>query len=245
MLIVTADDYGLDPWTTDSILRAGAAQRISSASAMVFMADSERAAQLAATSTLEFGLHVNLTDLFNAPGVPAHVRAHQERIRRFLKGHRLAPIRFNPRLGQSYRVVVESQVEEFKRLYGYVPPFFNGHHHMHLCLNVLSQRLIPPASRVRTTFTFEPGEKSMFNRLYRSALRRWVARYYLSTAAFFSIEPVGDLERLERIINRSRRESVEVETHPANPDEMTFLLGPSYGALLKGAALHRFSDLPA
>ena len=45
MLIVNADDLGRNITATDNILCCHARRRVSSASAMMFMADSERAAR--------------------------------------------------------------------------------------------------------------------------------------------------------------------------------------------------------
>ena len=55
MLIITADDYGKTRHATDSILECFSNKRITSASAMVFMEDSGRAASLALKTRLEVG----------------------------------------------------------------------------------------------------------------------------------------------------------------------------------------------
>ena len=91
MLILTADDHGRTSRATDSVLRCGADRRISCASAMVFMADSERAATLAGDSAIEFGLHLNFTEPLSGSSVPGSVRLHHGRVQRFLTSHRLAP----------------------------------------------------------------------------------------------------------------------------------------------------------
>lgn len=243
MLIVTADDYGADRLATDAILRCAAGGRITSASAMVFMADSERAAGLAAGSAVEFGLHLNFTEAFDGPHVPGVVRRHHERVRRYLGLHTFAPVIFDPRLHGSFRAVFEAQCEEFCRLYNAPPRFYNGHHHMHLCANVLLPGLIPRSSRVRNTFTFGPGEKSTINRLYRAALRRWIAARYTCTDSFFSVAPADDLCRLGSLAQRSHGEVVELETHPDNAAEAAVLNGAAFGELLKSVRLGTFSDI--
>lgn len=70
MLIITADDLGRDRVATDACLECHRQKRITSASIMVFMKDSERAADLAAKENLETGLHLNFVLPYDAPGVP-------------------------------------------------------------------------------------------------------------------------------------------------------------------------------
>ncbi|HPW19592.1 MAG TPA: ChbG/HpnK family deacetylase [Vicinamibacterales bacterium] len=244
MLIVTADDYGRDRRATDAILRCGAAGRITAASAMVFMGDSTRAASLAGGSSIEFGLHLNFTEPLDEAGAPASLRRDHTRTRAYLTRRRLAPALYSPRLRRAFASLVEAQRGEFERLYGRSPAFFNGHHHMHLCSNVLLEGLMPPGACVRNSFTFEAGEKSLFNRAYRGLVSRWVRARYTSTDAFFSIAPIGDLDRLRRLVRRSEHEAVELETHPEDPSESAFLLGSVYAELLASARSGGFRDLP-
>lgn len=244
MLIITADDYGFTPAATDAILRCGLAARITSASAMVFMADSERSAALAGNSPLEFGLHLNFTEPPTGANVPDVVRRHIERTARFLTRHRLAHACYHPGLRDSFRIAFEAQCEDYERRYRKPPPFFNGHHHMHLCANVLVAALIPRDSRVRTSFTFEAGQKSRLNLAYRRMIRRRVLARYVSTDSFFSIEPLHGAARHRALVERSRTEAVEIETHPATAEESAFLLAGEFGELLARARLGRFAELP-
>lgn len=64
-LIINADDFGRDCWNTQKILECIAGGSISSVSAMVFMADSERAAATARERGIDSGLHLNLTTPFS------------------------------------------------------------------------------------------------------------------------------------------------------------------------------------
>jgi predicted glycoside hydrolase/deacetylase ChbG (UPF0249 family) len=57
---VNADDWGGYPEMTDATLRCFQAGAISSTTAMVYMRDSERAAELARASGIPTGLHLNL-----------------------------------------------------------------------------------------------------------------------------------------------------------------------------------------
>ena len=71
MIIITADDYGKTRHATDSILECFMNKSITSASAMVFMEDSERAASLTSETDVEVGLHINFTMPFGEDKVSA------------------------------------------------------------------------------------------------------------------------------------------------------------------------------
>ena len=243
MIIITADDYGKTRHATDSILTCFSNKRITSASAMVFMEDSERAASLALKASLEVGLHLNFTLPFSADNIPRKLREHHNRTVAYLTLNKLAQIIYNPLLANSFHFVFLSQQEEFIRLYGRQPDFYNGHHHMHLCANVLAGRMIPKGARVRRTFTFDKGEKNPFNRLYRSILDRAVSRRFLSTDCFFSILPVQNYERLRNIFKRADRETVEVEVHPENAEEIEFLHSDIYKGLIDSVPVGDFRQL--
>src|SRR5262249_51324289 len=136
-LIINADDWGLDRETTDRIQECAAKRVISLASGMVFMADSERAAALAREQSIDIGLHLNLTQGFSGQNVSAQLREHHGRVAGFLLRHRLAQIVYHPGLAGSFKYVVNAQLDEFHRIYGEAPRRIDGHHHMHLCANVL------------------------------------------------------------------------------------------------------------
>jgi predicted glycoside hydrolase/deacetylase ChbG (UPF0249 family) len=232
MLIITADDFGKTSHATDNILLCYSEKAITSASAMVFMEDSTRAATLAKGIDLEVGLHLNFTLPFTAPNINPELRKHQTRIISYLAGGTLPQVLYNPFLRTSFAVDFRSQNEEFLRLYGRPPDFYNGHHHMHLCTNFLSYKILPAGARVRRTFTFSASEKGLFNRLYRTFLDLRIDRRYISTDFFFNLKPISDTERLRKIVARATEKNVEIEVHPENPDEYKFLLGKEFQDLL-------------
>ena len=79
LLIVNADDWGADAAGTERIERAFAAGAITSTTAMVHMSGSAAGAGLAAERGRPTGLHLNLTEPFDGPGVPPAVRERQRR----------------------------------------------------------------------------------------------------------------------------------------------------------------------
>jgi YdjC-like protein len=225
VLIVNADDWGRDVETTDRIAECVIRGAVSSASGMVFMLDSERAATLAREQGVDVALHLNFTTPFSAAVVPRRLAEHQERVFHFLSRNRLSQVLYHPGLASSFEYVVVAQIEEFLRLYGVEPDRVDGHHHMHLCANVLFGKLLPAGTIARRNFSFQPGEKSGVNRLYRAVTDRVLARRHRITDFFFSLQPLEPAERLERIFAVARQSVVEVETHPVNPEEYQFLAG--------------------
>ena len=243
MIIITADDYGKTRHATDSILECFSSKRITSASAMVFMEDSERAASLALKTGVEVGLHLNFTLPFSSCNIPLKLREHQKRVVSYLIKHKICQVIYNPFLANSFRFLFVSQQDEFMRLYGRYPDHYNGHHHMHLCANVVASKMISKGARVRRTFTFDRGEKNPLNRPYRHILDLCVSRRFISTDCFFSISPVQNHDRLRSIFKRAARETVEIEVHPENVEEIEFLLSDQYQHLMDSVRSGNFQQL--
>jgi hypothetical protein len=216
---------------------------VSATSAMVFMKDSERAAALGRENTVDIGLHLNLTTGFDAAGVPSPLRERQRRIAQYLRRHRLAQVVFNPRLTHCFQYVVAAQFDEFSRLYGRRPSRIDGHHHMHLCANVLLQKLLPPDTLVRRNFTFQPGEKGLFNRAYRSTIDTILSRRHRLVDFLFALPPIEPAGPRGRIFSLSDYSLVEVETHPVNEAEYQLLSGGLIHALLGGRSIARRFDV--
>jgi len=224
-LILNADDWGRDKNTSQKILDCIRAKTVSSVSAMVFMDDSEGGAQVALAEGIDAGLHLNLTTAFSSANCTPALLRHHEKIARYLSNHVVGTMVFNPALIRSFDYVVTAQLDEYRRLYGQAPERIDGHHHMHLCANVLLARLLPAGTRVRRNFSFAAGEKSAFNRAYRRVVDGMLARRHCLTDYFFSLPPLEPAARLQRIFSFAERSVVEVETHPPNADEYRFLTG--------------------
>jgi predicted glycoside hydrolase/deacetylase ChbG (UPF0249 family) len=228
MLIINADDYGRAPLATDRILACYDRGALTSTSAMVFMEDSERAAESAKGSGLDTGLHLNFTEPFTGKECNATHREHHDRIGRFLTRNRFAHLVYHPMLRNQFQYVFQAQFEEYVRLYGAQPSHFDGHHHMHLCANVLFSRLIPKDGKVRRNFSFRSGEKSAFNRLYRSLADRWLLRNHRSTDFLFSLPSSRKSGRFESVIDLAKNSQVELETHPEVSEDFDFLMSDTF-----------------
>ena len=60
-------------------------------------------------------------------------------------------------LAGTFRDVVAAEIDEYRRLYGTEPQRIDGHHHMHLCANVLQGGLLPAGTVVRRNFSVSAG----------------------------------------------------------------------------------------
>lgn len=235
-LIVNADDWGRDRETTDRTLECVVCSSVSSVSAMVFMKDSARAADLACQHSVDAGLHLNFTSPFDSSNCPQRLRECQQRVTGYLRRHRLAQVIFHPGLRSSFAYLVQQQIDEYQKLYGAEPARVDGHHHMHLCANVVFDNLLPSGAIVRRNFSFQTGEKSAVNRRYRRWLDGKLARRFRLTDFLFNLQPIEDPKRLDRIFSVARTSVVELETHPTIPAEYSFLT--------KGELLRRTGGIP-
>ncbi len=237
-LIINADDWGRDRLTTDRILDCALRGSISSTSAMVFMEDSERGAELAMQQGVDTGVHLNMTTDFSAPGCSSVLKEHQQRLGRFLLSHMRARMVYRPDLAKSFDYVVRAQFDEYERIYGIPPHHVDGHHHMHLCENILLQGLIPRELFVRRGFTFFADEKGPVVRAFRQMqYRRLVKRFQVSDH-FFDILPLAQ-SHFDRIFPLCATSNVECECHPALDPEYKFLMEGGLERALNGITVAR------
>jgi predicted glycoside hydrolase/deacetylase ChbG (UPF0249 family) len=243
MLIVNADDWGRNTTSTDNTMDCFKNGRITSVSAMVFMEDSKRAAALALKNGLDAGLHLNFTTKFNPNIASSKLLECQQRVTAFLQKNRYYFLLYNPALKRDFQYVFSAQYEEYTRLYHQQPTHIDGHHHMHLCANVLLQKLIPRGSKVRRNFSFTSNEKGRVNRLYRFLADRWLRRRYQCTDFFFSIVPMHKSHRLRGIVELSLAHNVELMVHPEKPDEHHYLLSTEYMEMIRNKKIGSYRVL--
>jgi predicted glycoside hydrolase/deacetylase ChbG (UPF0249 family) len=243
MLIINADDWGRNTTTTDNSMVCFTNGRITSVSAMVFMEDSKRAAALALEHGLDAGLHLNFTTKFNQNITSSKLLECQQRITAFLQKNKYYFLLYNPVLKRDFHYVFSAQYEEYIRLYHKKPTHIDGHHHMHLCTNVIFQRLIPRGSKVRRSFSFTSKEKSTVNRFYRSLVDRWLQGRYQCTDFFFSIVPMHNSDRLRGIVDLSLAYNVELMVHPEKQDEYHYLLGTEYMEMIRNKEIGSYRVL--
>jgi predicted glycoside hydrolase/deacetylase ChbG (UPF0249 family) len=233
VLIINADDWGRSPAETDAALKCYRASRITSASAIVFMEDSERAADLAKETQLDVGLHLNFSEQFTDAKCADILKKHQNWLMRFLRKNKFAQVLYNPFLRKAFAYSYGAQWDEFVRLFGKPPSRVDGHHHMHLCANMLLSHLIPSGIRMRRNFSFWPGEKSFVNRTYRGLVDRWLSRRYRLTDYFFDLTQCIEGKKLDRVAALAKSNNVELMTHPIVHSEADYLMSDEFHAILQ------------
>src|SRR6266700_1630045 len=234
MLIINAADWGRSVAETDAALKCFRERRITSVSAMVFMLDSKRAARLAKDYKLDdIGLHLNFSEEFMDKSCWETLKEHHGRIIRFLKRGKYAQLLYNPFLRKAFAYCYHAQVEEFVRLFEKSPSHIDGHHHMHLCANLILSKLIPTGMKLRRNFSFWPGEKSMLNRTYRWLVDRWLACRYRLTDYFFDLTQCIEENKLGRVASLAKSSNVELMTHPIVNGEEVYLMSDEFRELLQ------------
>ena len=243
MLIINADDWAKNRASTDNSLSCFKAGRITSASAMVFMKDSERSAGFALETGIDVGLHINYTLPFDGSVQSDALSEYHSRISRFLLSSKYNILFYHPLLRNEFDYVYRSQYEEFLRLYNKTPGHINGHHHMHLCANVLFGKIIPTGAKVRRNFTFSSGEKDIINRYYRKIIDKSIRKKYKCTDFFFSISPLRPKERILRILEIAKTSTVELMVHPECVEEYDFLMSDEFLNIISALEKSSFSSI--
>jgi chitin disaccharide deacetylase len=231
LLIVNADDLGYDAPTTDAIVDCFARRRITSATAMVYMADSGRAARVARDAGIPVGLHLNLSEPYTEPGVPGEVNERQARLARRFDGRALRVRRlvYDPTIGRDLDVCIRDQLGCFEELYGRPPTHLDGHRHAHVSPNVLRSPAIPDAIRIRNALDTDRG--GMLEPV-RRARRSLIERRFTTTDHCF------DFTDRQRALELAQSATVELVVHPALRDG-DVLLSDEWGRALEGLRLGR------
>lgn len=241
MLTVNADDWGRSRDETNAAAACYAVGRINSVSAMVFMEDSERAAELAKENDLNVGLHLNLCESFTSDRIPEEICREHAKVARFLNRNKYSAVLYNPFLRKQLCRDFQAQLQEFLRVYGKAPSHFDGHKHHHLCTNMLLDQVIPAGQRVRLGFSFSRGEKTFLNVIYRNLVNGWLKRRYVTADCFFSLHSCLQNNRLAHVAKLAKSAKVELMAHPRNTWEFDFLMGDNFNAVFDGVEKGGFS----
>lgn len=243
MLIINADDWGFNKLATDRCLSCYNNDRLTSATAMMFMEDSERSAELALDNNLGTGLHLNFTEKFSGRVYSSRLGEYHRDITAFFSRGRFRFLLFNPLLRKQIEYVYKAQYEEYTRLYNKVPTHIDGHHHMHLCTNMIIGRIIPKGTRVRLSLYHEPSQISLRNILYRQTVNAWLKRYYNCTDFLFDIKPIPSQKRLKKIINLAEALNIELMVHPEVKEEYDYLMGEEFQDMISCVEKGSYSNL--
>jgi predicted glycoside hydrolase/deacetylase ChbG (UPF0249 family) len=246
LLIVNADDWGRTIDTTDHILECFSARRITSTTAMVYMADSDRAAATALDNRLAVGLHLNLTENFTDPATPPAIRERQARIVRRLKRTTFwMRWLYNPIARREIELCIADQFDRFNALYRQPPTHFDGHQDVHIYPNVALSRTIPSGMKARGLPPHPVGSMPLHG-VARGIRKRVVSRRFRSPEYFFGIRDlhprVGGSRLMEKLALADAG-SVEVMTHPGVADERLCLMSEEWQRALTGRPMGSFADL--
>ena len=238
MLIVNADDWGRSIPETDAALKCYQAKRITSVSAMVFMADSERAADLARAHGLQVGLHLNFSEPFSdKKRLGSELTNCQSRLVGFLNRNKYSHLLYNPFLRSAFSYSYRQQADEFMRLYRRPPSHIDGHHHMHLSSNLLLSNIVPSGTRLRRNFSFWAGEKSWLNRTYRALVDRWLMGRYHLPDFFFDLTQCIQGRKMDRVRRLAALKTVELMTHPIVQAEADYLMSNDFEEILRDSGI--------
>lgn len=207
------------------------------------MEDSQRAAELANENGIDVGLHINLTQKPTQENKSSQFCEYHERINAFLLNNKYNFLFYNPILRKQFKYVFQVQYEEFVRIYEKAPSHIDGHHHMHLCTNMLLQNIIPKGLKVRRNFSFKRGEKGVLNRTYRACIDKILAKRFIMTDYLFSLSQCLKNDRLSRVFELSKISNVELQTHPEFAEEFEFLMGNIYNQTISGLPKGSFAQL--
>ncbi|PTL58467.1 ChbG/HpnK family deacetylase [Paraconexibacter algicola] len=240
LLIVNADDWGASVAVTDAIARAHAAGAITSTTGMVFMADSVRAAALARERGLPTGLHLNLTEALDGPGVGAEHAARHARLRAHFADLPRRRWRYTRAVRRDVAAEIAVQLAEHRRLYGAPPGHVDSHHHVHVCPDVLLSPALPRGTRVRQTRSAPPGAGAPRTpqALASTAKATLMRRRFTTTSRFWAIadvHPALEGAGLDAALAAARGRTVEVMVHPGFPDELPLLLADDWRAFVAAA----------
>jgi predicted glycoside hydrolase/deacetylase ChbG (UPF0249 family) len=246
LLIVNADDLGLERPVSDSIVECFGSGAITSATALVWMRDSDRAAEVARREHIPTGLHLNLIEPYTAPDVPPRVAQTQRRVVERLGKGGLGAQLYHRAWSEDFGQCIRDQLSRFTELYGAPPTHLDGHRHMHLAMNALFSRALEPVHRCRRPVNRPRIESASHKRLARSALSVMVRLRFTTTDACFSVRslhPELGGSGFDETLVRAGRSSIELFVHPGYRDELPLLRSAAWRAWVATHRLGSFEDL--
>jgi predicted glycoside hydrolase/deacetylase ChbG (UPF0249 family) len=243
LLIITADDFGRNRLATDRICECFFNNNITSISAMVFMEDSQRAAEIIKDNCLDIGLHLNFTEKLSQKISNQKLHEYHNQIVQFLTKYKFNFLLINPFLRNQFEYSFRVQLDEFERLYAKSPVHIDGHHHMHLCTNMIFYSIIPTGYKVRRNFTFRRGEKSILNRTYRAYVDNILLKKHIIPDYLFSLSHSLNTGQLSRVFELSKSSHVELQSHPELDTEFEFLMSNTCNQIISTLQTGSFAHL--
>lgn len=249
LLIVNADDWGGFREGTDAIESCFAIGAISSTTAMVHMADSQRAAELARERERPTGLHLNLTQPYDAAAVPTPARERQLRLCAHFTAlaRRRWTLSLDPRVHRLVADGIRDQLEEFRERYEREPTHVDSHHHVHVCPDVFLSLALASGTRVRQALSFAPAvRRSAPKSLARRVKHDLLARRFLTTARFWCAGELSDGDGavpIAEAVACAQSSTIEIMVHPSFESDLAVLRSETWLGTLREAPPAPFSML--
>ncbi|MDR3555864.1 MAG: ChbG/HpnK family deacetylase [Syntrophobacteraceae bacterium] len=235
MLIINADDWGVNRTCTNRILDCYRNDRITSTTAMLFMNDSLRASEVAREHGLPVGLHLNFTREFDNTRGGAVLNDHQKRLVTYFSKSKYIRTIYNPVIRNSILYSFMSQYDEFIKIFMKTPTHVDGHHHIHLCMNIICDNIIPDNMKIRPRLCGSGGEKNICAILYGKLIDYIIHHRYRVIGSVYKLDVSRSDSKLSEIVNRAVIQNVELITHPARLEEYEYLKTESYARLISRA----------
>lgn len=251
LLIINADDWGGFRQGTDAIEQCFRAGAISSTTAMVYMADSRRAADLARENQRPTGLHLNFTQPFDAADVPSAARERQRRLCSHFANLGLRRWWYSPdpRVHTLVADGLRDQIDQYVECYGAQPTHLDSHHHVHVCLDVLFSGSFKHR-RVRQTMSPSLSDRGVVRDTPSSVLRRakhqLLARRFVTTDFFWRAGEPGDgfgAVPIAQAVAVAQEYTVELMVHPSFEDDLKLLCSAGWLEALREAPLGSYAML--
>lgn len=243
MLIINADDLGMNEQTTDGIIACCDKRLITSATAMVFMRDTARAAELASSRDIGIGLHLNFTTPFDGPPIDGDLYNHHRKLIGVFLSWRYWRYLYNPSIRESIHYCFHSQYDEFLRVFKKHPTHIDGHHHIHLAANVIFGSVLPEGGKIRKIRDLD-CRRSLLDSFCRGRMAGYLRSRFVTTDFLYSIEPMKD-DNLTKKISTARSKNVELMVHPGQDDNYSYMNTDGYFKIINAASKGSYSDLNA
>jgi predicted glycoside hydrolase/deacetylase ChbG (UPF0249 family) len=220
---------------------------VTSATAMMFMADSRRAASLSRATRQEVGLHINLSQPYTADDVPDSVAERQTTVTRHFHGSTRRRIRqwvYDPLLRANVEAVIADQLDEFQAQFGTSPTHIDGHQHVQVCPNVAFARTIPVGTKTRSGMLRYPLHRTPLG-VARALRHRAIASRLEPLPSFFPIRlvhPHYGGSGLGQALSLARRSPVEIMVHPGSDDEFELLMSDAWRQDIADLRLGSYAD---
>ncbi|HYA41202.1 MAG TPA: ChbG/HpnK family deacetylase [Syntrophobacteraceae bacterium] len=241
MLIINADDLGVNEQSTDRIIASYDRRLITSATAMVFMVDTARAAGLVSSGDIGVGLHLNFTTPFTCPPGDTDLQDHHQKLIRIFGRYEYSRYLYHPGIQGSISYCFQSQYKEFLRVFGKLPTHIDGHHFVHLSINLLLGGILPSGIKIRKILDCD-YHTSPFDSMFRNLVSKYLKSKFTTTDLFYSLGPLIDA-RVAGKISKAICNNVELMVHPGDEAEFLYMHTDNYLEMINTASKGSYNDL--